>query len=462
MAELSKRSAALASVGSGLLLTVLKVAVGLATGSLAIISEAAHSGLDLLAAMLTFFVVYVAEQPPDENHPYGHGKAESLGALAESALLVATALWVLWHAYERIFVSPEIPQVTIWSFLVMVVSVIVDYARARSLKRAAKTHRSQALAADAAHFTNDMLGSLVVILSLGVLEVATRTDIIPIWLALRADAIGAALVAAIALRVAYGLGRTSVRDLMEDVPGDLGRRLTAQVRTVEQLIPESVRIRVRFVGEQAFVDVAYQVPRSMSLEASHLVSQRVRDVIRRELPLADIVVSVEPARVEGEEYAATIYAIANRLGVAVHHLSLLLSADGLKVLLDLELPSDLTLGQAHITSEQLRESLQRELPETAEINIHLEARDLHVLPAVQQEDVARTIMQALDSLAGGSAVTRVTSYLVQHGTVLAVRCAYPPEMPLVDVHDRMASIEQQLRAFVPHVSRIHVDADPMA
>jgi len=457
MAPVTKRSAAFASIGSGLLLTVLKIVVGVATGSLAIISEAAHSGLDLLAAILTFVVVHVAEQPPDENHPYGHGKAENLGALAESALLVATALWVLWHAYERIFVTPEIPQVTVWSFLVMVVSLVVDFTRSRSLKRAAEQHKSQALAADAAHFANDMLGSAVVILSLGVLEVARRTAFIPDWFAVRVDALGAVVVAIIALKVSYRLGRESILALMEDVPSDLGRRLTAQVRDVRDLVPESVRVRVRFVGEQPFVDVAFQVPRALSLEASHQISERVREVIRGELPFADIVVNVEPARVEGEEYAAAVYATANRLSLAIHHLSLLLTRDGLRLFLDLELPSHLLLRDARTIAEQLREALQRELPEGTVINIHLEARDSQVLPAVRSERLGAEVEAALRATPDHPRVKESESYLVENGSLVSLTCSYPGDMPLSTVHDRMAALETTLRQHLPAVSRIHVD-----
>src|SRR6266498_384594 len=149
----SKRSAALASVASGVLLTALKLAVGIATGSLAILAEAAHSALDLLAAGITLLVVQVADLPPDENHPYGHARAEHLGALAEAVLLVVTAVLVLRESYLRIFVHPELPEISVWSFVVMIVSLAVDWRRSRSLKRAAEQFKSDALAADAAHFT---------------------------------------------------------------------------------------------------------------------------------------------------------------------------------------------------------------------------------------------------------------------------------------------------------------------
>src|SRR5262245_23001323 len=189
----TKRGAALASVGSGLLLTVLKLAVGFTTGSLAILAEAAHSALDLLAAGITYVVVNVADLPPDENHPYGHARAENLGALAETVLLIVTALIVLRESFLRIFVHPEIPETSVWAFVVMSVSLVVDWRRSRALKRAAAEFKSQALAADAAHFTNDMLSTVVVLAALALIAVAQPLGLLPAAVLMRIDAIAAAV-----------------------------------------------------------------------------------------------------------------------------------------------------------------------------------------------------------------------------------------------------------------------------
>src|SRR3954466_6054876 len=169
---LTKRSAALGSILSGVLLTVLKLVVGVATGSLAILAEAAHSALDLLAAGITLLVVQIADLPPDENHPYGHARAEHLGALAEAVLLVVTAVLVLRESYLRIFVHPEKPEISIWAFAVMIISLLVDWRRSRALKRAAEQFKSEALAADAAHFTNDLLSTGVVLAGLALLAIS--------------------------------------------------------------------------------------------------------------------------------------------------------------------------------------------------------------------------------------------------------------------------------------------------
>lgn len=438
---------------------MLKLIVGFATGSLGILAEAAHSALDLVAAAVTFGVVHVAEQPPDENHPYGHARAENLGALAETVLLVATAIWVLWHAYVRIFVQTELPVVTIWSFLVMLISLGVDFTRSRALARAAETYRSQALAADAAHFANDMLGTAVVIVALVVLEVSRRTTLIPVWFAHRADALAAAIVALIALYVSWNLGRRAIRALMDDVPHDLNTRLTARVEQVPSVLSNSVRVRSRFVGEQPYVDISLKVPRGRSLDEAQLISEAAREVVRQELPDADVVINVDPARTEREGYATAVYAAANRLGQSVHNLDIFQLQHGLHVSLDLEVPSHWTLAQAHASSEQLSEALAEELPAGMRINIHLEPRRDDPQPAVHFPQLQAEIEAAVRTLPESHNVTRIESFLIDGGAVVMLACAYPPNLPLTEVHQSMAGLERAIRHSVPSIVRVLLDPE---
>lgn len=458
---LSKRGAALASVGSGLVLTVLKLVVALMTGSLAILSEAAHSALDLLAAAITFAVVYIADMPPDENHPYGHGKAENLGALAEAALLVATAGWVLWHAYERIFVTVEVPEITIWSFLVMATSLVVDFTRSRSLRRAAKVHNSQALAADAAHFANDMLGSLVVLIALGILEISRSSGIIPLWLVVRADALAASIVAFIALKVSWDLGHQSVRDLMEDVPGELNRKLASMIEGINPVLANSIRVRTRFVGQQPYVDASFEVPRNLSLEETYLITEEVRRRVRSELPAADIVANVVPARTEGEEYTTAIYATANRLSMSIHNLDVFQLQNGYLVDLDLELPSNLNLQEAHWYSDQLADAIREELPAGSVVHIHLETRRDAPRPAVRYEQLSDEIASIIKDMPEAATVQEIETFLVDQGALVNIVCDYPPEMPLQEVHSAMSAIERCIRQqIVKKIVRVHIDPHP--
>jgi cation diffusion facilitator family transporter len=457
---ITKRSAALASIGSGILLTGLKLAVGMATGSLAILAEAAHSGLDLLAAGITFLVVQIADLPPDENHPYGHARAEHLGALAEAVLLVVTAVLVLRESFLRIFVHPELPEISVWAFAVMIISLIVDWQRSRALKRAAKQFKSDALAADAAHFSNDLLSTGVVLAGLTLIAITNPSGLLPVWLYIRVDAIAAAVVALIALWVSWGMALHAIRALMDDVPADLSRRLVRQVNALPSVVPDSVQMRTRFVGQQPFVEVTLGTPRGGSLEQAHQLTETVEAVIRDELAGANVLVHVEPARTATEPYATAVYAAANRLGLHVHNLDIYQLTDSVRVDMDLELPTNLTLGEAHTSSEQLERAICEELGGTTMVAVHLEPRRDQVQPAVRYAPLNAEIQRVLAQLADASAVAHVETLLTDAGTIVILRCAFPPETPLSEVHNAMARLERDLRRVVPDVVRVQIDPEP--
>lgn len=456
----TKRGAALASVGSGLLLTLLKLTVGVATGSLAILAEAAHSALDLLAAGITLLVVQIADLPPDDNHPYGHARAEHLGALAEAVLLVATAALVLREAFLRVFVRAEMPETSVWAFVVIIASLLIDWRRSRALKRAAEEFKSQALAADAAHFTNDMLSTAVVLVALTLIAVTEPLGLLPEWLLARVDAIAAAVVALIALWVSWGMSVHAVRALMDDVPADLSRRLARQVAALPDVIPESVQMRTRFVGQQPYVEVSLGTPRGGSLEQAHQLTEAVEAAVREELAGANVLVHVVPARTAAEPYATAVYASANRLGLHVHNLDLYQLADAIRVDMDLELPTDLTLGEAHTSSERLERAICDELGGSTVVAVHLEPRRDRVQPAVRYAPLNDSIREVVRQLPGAASVAQVETLLTDAGAIVTLRCAFPPETPLSEVHTAMARMERDLRRAVPDVVRVQIDPEP--
>jgi cation diffusion facilitator family transporter len=445
---------------SGIVLTALKLGIGIATGSLAILAEAAHSSLDLLAAGITFLVVQIADLPPDENHPYGHARAEHLGALAEAVLLVVTAGLVLRESYLRVFVRAEMPEISIWAFVVMLASLVVDWRRSRALKRAAEELKSEALAADAAHFRNDLFSTAVVLIGLAVIAIAQPQALLPPWLLARIDALAAAVVALIALWVSWGMSRNAIRALMDDVPADLSRRLVRQVNALPSVVPDSVHMRTRFVGPRPYVEVTLGTPRGGSLEQAHQLTEVVEAVIREELDGADVLVHVEPARTAAEPYAMAVYAAANRLGLHVHNLDIYQLADSVRVDMDLELPTDLTLGEAHTSSEQLERAICEELGGTTTVAVHLEPRRDQVQPAVRYAPLNAEIQRVVMQLPGADAVANVETLLTDRGTIITLRCAFPPETPLSEVHTAMARLERDLRRAVPDVMRVQIDPEP--
>jgi cation diffusion facilitator family transporter len=291
-AQEEKASAALSSVVAAVGLTVIKVVVGVLTNSLGILAEAAHSGLDLMAALMTFFAVRVADKPADREHLFGHGKAENISALFETLLLLATSGWIIYEANQRLS-SPSVHVVvSIWSFLVMGTSIIVDVTRARVLSKAARKHNSQALEADALHFSTDVWSSSVVILGL-VLVLVGRAFPDLAFLE-KGDAIAALVVAIIVIVVAGQLGMRSVQALLDEAPknGEY-ENIVRQIGRMRK-VTNVHALRIRPSGARWFVDLHVTMEGSTTLAESHRITERIEKKVQTILPGSDVTVHVEP------------------------------------------------------------------------------------------------------------------------------------------------------------------------
>lgn len=294
VAEREKSLVALSSVGAAVLLTSMKVVVGLSTGSIGILSEAAHSAIDLVAALMTFWAVRASAKPPDHDHLYGHGKIENFSALFETGLLLATCVWIAYEAGKRLVFGGVHVEATVWSFAVMGISIVVDLSRSRALAATARKHRSQALEADALHFSTDVWSSAVVLVGLAGVWFSDRPGLE--WLA-RADAVAALGVAGIAALISVRLGRKSVDDLLDAAPSGLLERIARAASGVEQVVGVS-QVRVRRSGPKTFADVILQVARGLSVEQAHSIAHAAEDAIRATVLDVDVMVHTEPA--EGE------------------------------------------------------------------------------------------------------------------------------------------------------------------
>jgi cation diffusion facilitator family transporter len=454
----SKQAVTTASIVASGTLAALKLLVGLLSGSLGLLAEAAHSLLDLLSTLITFLVVRIAEVPPDSNHPYGHERAEQLGSLAGMTLLAGTAALILYHAFDTIFFHPGAPVVSFWAFAVLIVSVIVDLLRVRTLRKAAALHASSALASDAEHFANDMFGALSVLLGLAVIALADPLHL-PSWLVGRADAIAALLVAAIALWSVWNLGSQAVRALMDDVPADLTERLKKRVESVNGVVSGTVMVRTRFVGNRPFVEVKLGTARGTSLESAHQLSEVVEKELGAELGNAEAIVHVEPAATPDEPRAASVRAIADRLGLRVHNLNIYLVARETRIELDLELPDSLTLAEAHRHSETLEAAIVRELPGTVRVTVHLEPRSDEPRPAVRHVPSTRRVEEALSRLPEARNVRVQDVVVTDEGLVVTLEETFAGVTSLAESHDQMADLERALRASLPEVVRIHINPE---
>ena len=286
-----KQAAALGSLLAAVGLTAFKIVVGVATGSLGILAEAAHSGLDLVAAGLTFVAVRLSGRPADREHLYGHGKIENLSALAETLLLLLTCAWIVWEAVHRLRTHHTEIQVTVWSFVVMLTSIVVDVSRSRLLSRAAIKYHSQALEADALHFTTDVWSSSVVIVGLAAVKAG---DWWPRLLFLRnADAIAALGVSGLVVWVSVLLGRRTLDALIDRAPEGMEQRIISAVEGVEG-VRNCHNVRMRYSGPILFIDLHILVDGAQSLAQAHLLTETIEEVIRGFAPNADVTVHPEP------------------------------------------------------------------------------------------------------------------------------------------------------------------------
>src|SRR5208282_662826 len=330
-----KKRAALLSVGSALLLLCLKTFLVLRTGSLGVLSEALHSGLDLVAAVITFLSVRVSDQPADERHPYGHGKFENFSAFIETGLLILTACYIIYEAFSRLFFHSVHIQPSLTAFVVLFLALAIDMTRARALTAVARKYHSEALEADALHFSTDVWSTVVVIVGLGLVW-AGNTWNLP-WLAY-ADALAALAVAGVILWVSSQLGR----------------------RTLDALL-----------------DATVSVPRTTSLEQVHLLTDAIEKRIADIVP-ADVIVHAEPRAPQGEHLFESIRAVAQRMGLAIHDLSAFQQDGRLFVELHLEVDENLSLRDAHRRATELEEGIQFLRNGNAEVNIHIEPLGRHI------------------------------------------------------------------------------------
>jgi cation diffusion facilitator family transporter len=454
----AKQTIATASVVASGAIAALKLVVGGLTGSLGLLAEGAHSLFDLVSTLITFLVVRVAAVPPDANHPYGHERAENLGALAGMALLAATAFFILYHAFAKIFFHPGAPLVTVWSFGVLIIALVVDLYRARALRKAAKEHRSQALASDAEHFTNDMLGTAAV---LGGLIVVLLSQSVPLpnWLVSRVDAFAAAIVACIALRSVWRLGTEAIRALMDDVPVELTERLKRRVDSVEGVVKGSTELRTHFVGPRPYVEVTLGTPRGGSLESAHHLSEVVETAIRGELAGAQATVHVEPKATPREAPAASLRAVADRLGLRVHNVNVYQLGHETHIDLDLELPDYLSLAEAHKRSEDLEEALRGELSDRVQVAVHLEPRSDEARPAGRQLSSTGEVRDVLSKLRQASNVRVHDVLMTEEGLVVTLKENFSGETSLRETHDAMTDLERSLKLSITNVVRVHVDPE---
>ncbi len=458
-----KRAVALTSVLAAVFLAGFKLVIGLLTNSLGILAEAAHSGLDLVAALVTYLAVRLADRPPDSEHHFGHGKVENLSALFETLLLLVTCAWIIYEAVDRLVFKEAEVEASVWAFAIMGTSIIVDINRSRMLYRAARKHRSQALEADALHFSTDIWSSAVVIGGLALVVLADWLPQYRTWL-LRADAVAALVVAGIVIWVSLRLGKRTVDALLDRAPAGLAEEIRAAICQVEH-VQECGALRLRTAGPTTFVGATVRVDPHLPAGLAHEVATRVEEAVMAVHPYSDITVHVEPVAAAAHDLPGQVRGLAAQAGLAVHDVHAHRLTDGYHVDLDLEVPAGLTLDEAHQVASRFEDTLRSHVPDLAEVSTHIEvaspigneAEDV----TARHDDLAERVRTITEAQANVIACHDVHVRQVGGELYVSLHCVCPGGMSMAEAHLCSAQVEGQLRAELPQVAHFLVHVEPV-
>ena len=451
-----KEQVALSSIAASAGLTIAKAIIGIATGSLAILSEAGHSLIDFGATVMTYIAVRISGRPADEQHHYGHGKVEAVSALAETALLFLLSGIVIWEALKRLMEHEgHAVAATAWAFGVIIVSIAVDFFRSRALTRVAHATQSHALEADALHFSSDLWSSLAVLCGLvGVYFGYT-------W----ADSAAALVVAVLVCVAGWRLGKRTVDTLTDTAPPGAAALITAAAAKVSGVVRVD-KVRARAVGETTFIDLAVAVSRTLPLDRVNAIKDAVGTALRGKMPGAEPIVTTHPVALDNETVLDRVMVIARNRALAVHHVMVHDLHDRLSVSLDLEVDGRLSLRAAHDMADALESAVEAELGPHVEVETHIEPlqpQDVTGREAPPERVAAVEI--ALSELAAEGRVIRdvhdVRVRETEDGEIVNFHCRVEPELAVSAVHEAVDALERALKLRSPQIKRVIGHAEPV-
>ena len=454
-----KRVVARNSLFAALAITIMKAVVGVSTGSLGILSEAAHSALDLVAAFITLVSVRVSDKPADLDHPYGHGKVENFSAFIETGLLLLACVWIIWEAVRRLFFHHVDIEPTVAAFVVMAFSMVVDAWRSRALKKIAAKYDSQALEADALHFTTDIYSSGVVLLGLGLVAIGKHYSL-P-WLSY-ADPIAALFVAVAVIYVSWRLARRTIDALLDAAPAGVRSQIVDEVSRLDGVL-EVDHVRIRRGGNRYFADLSVGLARNVTFQRAEQLADEVTKAIRRVLPNADVVVHSVPRAAGGENIFDRIRAVATRNNLNVHDVSVQSLAGRLHVEQHLELDENLTLKQGHDVVTAIESEMRRDVPEITSILTHIESEPATIETGdeIQRDaDLERRLSRIVAEFPEVLDMHEIAVKRVRDRIYVSCHCTMSDELPLSRVHDISTALEIRFKQDAPEIFKVLIHPEP--
>jgi cation diffusion facilitator family transporter len=451
-----KEQAALTSIAASAALTIAKGLVGMATGSLAILSEAGHSLIDLGATVMTYAAVRVSGKPADAEHQYGHGKFESVSALAETALLFLLSGVVIWEAVKRLTEhETHAVSANAWAFGVIAISIVVDFFRARALSHTAKATQSQALEADALHFSSDLWASLAVLVGLTGVRFG-------LWWA---DSVAALVVAILVCIAGWRLGRRTIDTLTDTAPEGAAEKIAVAAAKIPGVVAVE-RVRARAVGGTTFIDLTVAVSRTLPLDRVSAIKDAVGGAIREQVPGAEPTVTIDPVALNNETVLDRVMVIARNRALPVHHVTVHDLKDRLAISLDLEVGGKVSLREAHALADNLENAIASELGASVEIDTHIEPMQPHRASGREAppERVKAVEIALAELAANGRTIRGVHDVRVREtddGEIVNFHCDVDPGLSVQAVHEKVDALERALKQRSPSLKRVIGHAEPM-
>ena len=454
-----KRHVARNSVFAAIAITTLKIVVGFTTGSLGILSEAAHSGLDMVAAIVTLLSIRVSDKPADADHQYGHGKFENFSAFIETGLLLLTCIWIIYEALKRMFFHQVEIEPSLAAFLVMFFSMIVDFWRSRALGKIAVKYNSQALEADALHFSTDIWSSGVVVVGLLLVLLGRRYSVH--WMRI-ADPVSALCVAGVVVYVSWRLARRTIDELLDAAPAGVRGEIINAVSRVDGLL-EIDRVRIRRSGNRYFADLSIGLARNVTFQRSGQVADAVTSAVQNILPDADVIVRSVPRASLAENIFDRIRAVAARRNFNVHDISIQNLAGNLHVEQHMELDERLSLKAAHDLVTVLETEIRQDVPEISTILTHIESEPATI--EAGDEPVSNDVLAERLKRVGNTIPEVVDLHEFQFKRVrdrlyVSCHCTLSDDLPLSRVHDVQTELEIGFKQVAPELFRVLIHPEP--
>lgn len=462
-----KQQVALTSVLAAIFLTVIKIVVGVFSGSLGILSEAAHSALDLGAAVVTFFAVKISDKPADMEHNYGHGKVESFSALIETLLLLATCGWIIYEAVERLFLGKQVEvSGTFWGIAIMVLSIVINVSRARALKKVAKKYGSQALEADALHFDSDVWSSLVVIGGLACVSIGNYFKI-PVLS--YGDPLAALGVSILVIVVSVKLGKRTIDVLLDTAPKGMMSMVLHEVNGIKGVL-DVANVRIRPVGASQFIDLNIGIARNESHRVVHSIVHEIRERLQEKIPASDIVISTFPVDVPGmqdNEVYHTVKKIVDEFTncTNIHNIHIYEVAGEKFISVHIEIKESISLSESHKLSHKISGLIQEALTDVKEVSVNFEhVKQKHILAediTVQSQELIKEIDFLINKVPEKLCCHDIKVYSQEGKITIFFHCGVKGDYSIEKTEMISKNIANKIKSNFKNIDNVHIHVEPL-